>query len=140
MTRRWAHVDTRHALIETLAEQGIEVDELLSSAGLSEGDPLDALLQLAWNQPGRTRAERVRGVRERHAAELAVASAMARSILEGLLERYERHGISDLEDGNVFRLPPLAELGSPVELANGMGGGEELRHQLDLVQEWLYSA
>ncbi len=137
---RWSHAPSRHALTASLAAHGVDIAELVQSAGLLDSDPLDALLQLAWNQPARTRAERARQAREHHAAELAQQSETARAVLEGLLSRYEQFGVSDLERAEVFRLAPLANLGTPAELARVFGGGEGLRSQLDRVQEWLYSA
>lgn len=140
VTSRWAHADTRHSLIEALEDQEVDLAELVEAFGLNDSDPLDALLHIAWNSPTRTRAERVRRAREAHAAELDAASLQARAVLNGLLARYEAHGVGDLESGEVFRLAPLSELGSPVELAEAVGGRDALVRQLDLVQEWLYSA
>jgi len=140
VTSRWAHAETRHSLIRALEAHDVDLAELVDTFGLSDSDPLDALLHIAWNTPTRTRAERVRRARETHAAELAAASLQARAVLNGLLDRYEAHGVRDLESGEVFRLAPLSELGSPVELAEAIGGRDTLVRQLDLVQEWLYSA
>lgn len=109
-------------LAASLAAQGIDVAGLVESAGLTDSDPLDALLQVAWNRPARTRSERVRQVREQHTAELAAQTAEARAVLEGLLARYEEFGVTDLETTEVFRLAPLGELGSPVDLARVFGG------------------
>ena len=136
----WAHAETRHGLVRALEEQGIGLDELMRAFGLEDSDPLDALLHLAWNAPTRTRAERVRSVRQTHAAELEAASQRAREVLDGLLERYAAHGIDDLESRQVYRMPPLRDLGSPMELARALGGRDALQEHLDLVQEWLYSA
>ena len=136
----WAHAETRHGLVRALEEQGIELDELMRAFGLEDSDPLDALLHLAWNAPTRTRAERVRSVRRTRATELEAASQRAREVLDGLLERYAAHGIEDLESRQVYRMPPLRDLGSPMELARALGGRDALQEHLDLVQEWLYSA
>ena len=140
LRERWSQAPSRHSLAASLAAQGIDVAGLVESAGLTDSDPLDALLQVAWNRSARTRSERVRQVREQHAAELATQTAEARAVLEGLLARYEEFGVTDLETTEVFRLAPLRELGSPVDLARAFGGGEALRAQLDRVQEWLYAA
>lgn len=137
---RWSTAPSRHALAASLAAQGIDVADLVEDAGLTDSDPLDALLQLAWNRPARTRAERVRQVRKRHAAELSGRTAEARAVLEGLLARYEEFGVADLETTEVFRLTPLGDLGSPGQLARLFGGGEALRAQLDRVQKWLYAS
>jgi len=45
--------------------------------------------------------------------------------------------VSDLESPEVYSLDPLNRLGTPVELAQEIGGADRLRSQLDLVQEWL---
>lgn len=140
LRERWSRVPSRHALASSLEAQGIDVDSLVESAGLTDSDPLDALLQVAWNRPARTRSERVRQVRQQHAAELAAQTAEARAVLEGLLARYEEFGVTDLETTEVFRLEPLGDLGSPVDLARIFGGGDVLRAQLERVQSWLYAA
>lgn len=139
LRERWSHGSSRRALADVLSRQGIDLAELVEAAGLGDSDPLDALLQLAWNVPSRTRAERVRQVREQHAKELLGQSVEARAVLEGLLTRYEEFGVGDLETTEVFRLAPLRDLGSPGQLAH-LFDGEGLRAQLDRVQEWLYSA
>ncbi len=140
LRERWSQAPSRHALASSLEVQGIDVAGLVESAGLTDSDPLDALLQVAWNRPARTRSERVREVREQHAAELAAQTAGARAVLEGLLARYEEFGVADLETTEVFRLAPLGDLGSPIDLARVFGGGDGLRAQLERVQSWLYAA
>lgn len=140
LRERWSAVPSRHALASSLESQGIDVGSLVESAGLIDSDPLDALLQVAWNRPARTRSERVRQVRVQHAAELAAQTAEARAVLEGLLARYEEFGVNELETTEVFRLAPLGDLGSPVDLARVFGGGGALREQLERVQKWLYAA
>ena len=140
LRERWSRAPSRHALASSLEAQGIDVATLVESAGLADSDPLDALLQVAWNRPARTRSERVRQVREQHAAELVAQTAEARAVREGLLARYEEFGVNDLETTEVFRLAPLGDLGSPVDLARVFGGGDVLRAQLERVQSWLYAA
>jgi type I restriction enzyme R subunit len=135
----WANAESRHKLIAMLADDGIDLAELVEAAGQPDADPLDALFHLAWDLPVRTRSERVRRVRETRSAELAAMNAQARAILEGLLQRYETHGVEELESAEVFRLDPLNSLGTPVELAKAAGGPTALRAQLGLVQEWLYA-
>ena len=143
LRRQWAHADSRHQLQAMLASYAVDLDELTAAASqdrVGDGiDPLDALVHLAWDQPVRTRAERVRCVREAHANDLEAMSTRAREILEGLLQRYETHGVADLESPEVYRLDPLNRLGTTVELAQEFGGADRLRGQLDLVQEWLYA-
>jgi type I restriction enzyme R subunit len=139
LSRKWAHADSRRALIARVEEGGIDLPELVEVVGTPGIDPLDALFHLAWDTPVRTRAERAGNARQAHAADLAAMTAQARDILEGLLRRYEDFGLADIETPEVFRLAPLDRLGSPTELAAIAGGPDRLRNTLGLVQEWLFS-
>lgn len=140
MRQGWARADSRRRLREALEHEGVDLDELVAATGVLDIDPLDALHHLAWNLPLRTRAERARSARETHHAELRSLAEQARAVLEGLLQRYEEHGIADLETVDVFQLDPLNRLGSVSELARAAGGAANLRAQLDTVQRWVYSA
>lgn len=140
LRREWTHAASRQRLREALAAADVDLDDLVAATGIDDIDPLDALYHLAWNLPARTRTERAKRVREQHDAELRGLERQARAILEGLLQRYEEHGIDDLESLEVFRLQPLRGIGSASELARIVGGPQGLRDQLQLVQEWLYSA
>jgi type I restriction enzyme R subunit len=139
MRRDWASADSRHRLIAMLEGDGLDLTEIVEAVGVPGIDRLDALFHLAWDMPTHTRAQRARRVREAHAAELAAMTARARGILEGLLQRYETHGVGDIETPGVFLLDPLSQLGSPTELAAAAGGADKLRAHLDLVQQWLYA-
>lgn len=140
LRRRWAHVSTRRELRTLLEAEGVRIDEVVAAHERDDIDPLDALVALAWNQPMRTRNERAKKVRESHAEEIEALSALARTVLEGLLSRYEKYGIGDLETPGVYQLDPLYEIGSVTEIAEAMGGAPQMRAQLAQVQEWLYSA
>ena len=137
---RWSSADSRAQLQAALEADGVDLDELVEATGIPDIDPLDALAHLAWDLPLLTRSERAKRARHAHAADLEAASAIARDVLEALLDRYERFGVDDLASAAVFRLDPLHKLGSPTELAQAVGGADQLRAQLDLVQDWLYSA
>lgn len=140
LRRRWSRVETRHELQALLADEGVQISEVAASFDRNDIDPLDALVTLAWNQPMRTRNERARGVRETHASEIENLSTQARNVLEGLLRRYEEFGVDDLETPGVYQLDPLRKIGSVSEIAEAVGGADQLRTQLAQVQEWLYSA
>ena len=139
----WSRPQSRSEVLDALIRDGLDVadlvDDVARQTGVSDIDPLDALFHLAWNMPIRTRAERVRRVREAHSDEIEAMSDRARAVLNGLLQRYEAHGVADLENAEVYKLDPLNRLGTPVELAKQVGGADALRTQLELVQEWLYA-
>jgi type I restriction enzyme R subunit len=140
LTQRWAEAPGREDIARQLAERGIDLDELVEPDDLQRCDPLDVLVQLAWNVAPRTRSERTRRVREVHAAELEQLSETARAVLSALLDRYTEHGIEDITSAEVLRVEPLRSLGSGVEIAREFGGVTAYHHQVDELQRWLYSA
>jgi type I restriction enzyme, R subunit len=54
----WTVADKRKAIVETLAERGIDLEMLAADVGRPDDDPSDLLCHLAWNAPLRTRRER----------------------------------------------------------------------------------
>lgn len=137
---RWARSPSRTEIMEELAGRGVTLAELSSGRTPADTDPLDVLLQVAWNVPARTRAERARRVREAHADEIAGLSTIAQQVLAALLDRYAAHGIDDVTSGEVLHVPPLRSVGLPVEIAREFGGPRGWHEQLDQLQSWLYSA
>ena len=139
-TARWARSPSRAEVLGELAARGVTLAELSAGRTPTESDPLDVLLQVAWNLPARTRSERARRVREAHGAEIAALSATAQQVLTALLDRYALHGIDDITSTEVLHLPPLRSVGSPVQIAREFGGVDGWHDQLDRLQDWLYSS
>lgn len=132
----WSSGPDREEVRATLTDGGVDIEALTRDR--PDLDPLDVLLQLAWNVEPRTRAERASRVRERHHAELEAQSAAARAALLGLLDRYAEHGLDDMTSGEVLALPPLADLGTPLEIARAFGGVSAFHSSLDELTRWLY--
>ena len=135
----WSARETREEALTALADAGIEI-EALHGRDAAAVDPFDILLHLAWNQPSRTRSERVRRVREEHHAEIGRLSTAAQEVLDGLLRRYESYGIDDVTSPEVLRLPPLSELGRRSDIVARFGGGEGWRATVADLQRWIYSS
>lgn len=137
LAERWSRQPSREEVLGELSEAGIDIAELVPP-GEDEVDPLDVLLQLAWNVPARTRAERVRHARDNHHAELEARSATARAVLNALMDRYAAHGVDEITSPEVVRMPPISELGSPRDIVEALGGSVTLGSVVDEVQEWIY--
>jgi type I restriction enzyme R subunit len=140
LTQVWANGVSREDVIDLLSQRGVDVNELAEQAGMSQADPVDVLVALAWNVAAPTRTERARRAREAHHAELGQRSELAREVLGALLDRYAENGIEDVTSGEALRLPPIDHLGSPVEIAAAFGGPVAFHAQVDELQRWLYSA
>jgi len=136
----WADPIAREEVEQQLGLRGIRMAEMLAFTGMEQADPLDVLLRAAWDVPPSTRAERAALARSAHADRFERLSDAARTVLEILLERYAAGGIDEVDSPRALLVPPLPDLGTPVEIADAFGGVEEYRRTLREVQEWLYLA
>ncbi len=137
---RWLRKEQQEEIKARLVEEGVNLDELAKSLGLSELDPLDVLLHVAFDQPALTRRERADRVKREHAAFFARYSPKARQILEIILAKYVAGEAEDVSDTQLLRVPPLDSRGTFVELAQPFGGGAGVRNALKELQTLLYSA
>jgi type I restriction enzyme, R subunit len=137
---KWRSRVGRQDVHDALSKRGIDLAELSDRTGLDDADSLDILVHLAWNQPLATRIDRTRRVRKDHADFFEAHQPAARDVLAALLDKYAEHGISQLDDLGVLRVPPLSTLGSPAEIAGRFGSATELRAAVEELGELLYAA
>jgi type I restriction enzyme R subunit len=137
---RWATRDGWRGVLDALAARGIDPSELGERTELTAADVVDVLVHVAWNQPLATRTERARRVRKEHVEFFEQYRPEAREVLEELLQKYADHGIGELDDPYVLRVPPVSSLGSPAEIARRFGSGEALRTAVAGLQDLLCAA
>jgi type I restriction enzyme R subunit len=137
---KWRQRVGRHDVFDLLESHGIDVEELAERTGLTQADPLDMLVYLAWNEPLATRTDRVRRVRREHTGFFAAYQPAAREVLAQLLDKYAEHGVSQLDDLSVLEIPPLSALGSPTEIADRFGSADALKEAVGKLEELLYAA
>ena len=130
--QKWNASNKKTAIIEALAEYGIELGNLAKIVGKDYGD-FDLICHIAYDQPPLTRAERANNVKKRNY--FTQYGEQARAVLEALLDKYADEGISTIENNNVLKLKPFDQLGTPVEIINDVFGGkanyENAIHQLE---------
>jgi type I restriction enzyme R subunit len=136
----WRSRPGRQDVLDALAERGIDAGELAERTGLTEADPLDMLVHLAWNQPLATRTDRARRVRKERSDFFEQYSPAARDVLKALLDKYADHGIGQLDDLSVLGVQPLAALGTPTEIASRFGSSAKLRAAVTRLGELLYAS
>lgn len=119
--QKWHSAKKKAALIEELAEYGIELSKLAKEVGKDYGD-FDLICHIAFDQPPRTRSERANNVKKSNY--FTQYGDKARAVLEALLEKYADEGIASIENNNVLKLDPFKRLGTPVEIINGVFGGK----------------
>lgn len=138
LQRRWARRDLRQALEAELRQEGINVAELEERTGRPGADAFDLLIQAAWQVPPQSRADRARAARQ--GLPTRGTDDRARRVLDALLDVYAEHGVDDMSDPLVLSVPPLAPLGTEVEIVGWFGGLDGYRHAVASLQADLYPA
>ncbi|MEV0453904.1 EcoAI/FtnUII family type I restriction enzme subunit R [Catellatospora methionotrophica] len=135
---QWATVRGRKALRELLREElAIGVDDLARRLNKPDCDPIDLLINIAWNEPLKTRRQRADRFTTFERAFLEGYAPEARIILASLVAKYSANGPDDL-DTKVLDMSPFREMGSPLELARRFGGVAELRKAIDELGERIF--
>jgi type I restriction enzyme R subunit len=137
---RWLSREQREALRDQLAEEGVDQPALAAALQHPDVDPLDLLLHVAFGQDMPTRNERVKRLYREHADFFSHYKPQAREMLNVLLEKYIAGEAADISDTELFKVPPLVDQGTFMELAEPFGGGSNVRSTLKELQQLLYSA
>ena len=132
----WSDADRKAALLAELEGQGVLIDALADEVG-RDLDPFDLLLHVAWNMPPLTRRERAR--RARTSSVFTQYGLVARKVLDALLDKYADEGLATIEADNVLSLPPVNQLGLPVELVRAFGGRPQYLAAVRALEQALYS-
>lgn len=119
--QKWNGAKKKAAILEALAEYGIELTNLAKEVGKDYGD-FDLICHIAFDQPPLTRSERAFNVKKRNY--FTKYGDKARAVLEALLDKYADEGVTSIENNNVLKLDPFKQLGTPVEIINGVFGGK----------------
>ena len=114
----WTQAGQKKILIEELEQQGILFEALAEEVG-KELDPFDLICHVAYGQPPLTRKERAKKVRKRNY--FTKYGDQAKLVLEALLDKYADEGIVNIEDTAILKVPPLNEMGTPVEIVRMFG-------------------
>jgi type I restriction enzyme R subunit len=136
----WRIRKQRRAILEALAERGIDLQRLGEVAGVPDADPLDLLCHLAFNGPLRTRRERAQRLATAHEAFFDRYGAEAREILHELVDKYTEHGLEQFRLPDVLKVPPISSHGNASEIASIFGGPQQLREAVEELEELLYAA
>jgi len=135
----WMDAEHRAAVIQALAERGIDFSTLVEATNQPDADPFDLLVHVAWNAPLRTRRERAERVRKERKDFWDRYSPQARTVLNDLLDKYTDHGVTQLDDLQILEVPPLSNRGTPLEIAGFFGGSGQLRQAVSELQALVYS-
>jgi type I restriction enzyme R subunit len=135
----WRTQDGRDEVIEALRARGVAFEEISERLGMQDADPFDLLVHVAWTAPVTSRRDRARRMRADEAEFFESFRPEAREVLDALLAKYAEAGPSELTL-DALKVPPMAALGTPVEIAARFGGPDRLRKAVDELQDRLYAA
>jgi type I restriction enzyme R subunit len=133
--KKWDASDRKKAIIEELETEGLLLEALSSEFG-ENLDPFDLILHVAFDQPVLTRKQRAEGARKSDLFEKY--GPKARSVLEALLLKYQDDGELDITNSRVLTIPPLSQMGTPVELVGYFGNKSEFEKALHELQSTIY--
>ncbi|CAO4147779.1 Type I restriction enzyme EcoEI endonuclease subunit [Methylorubrum thiocyanatum] len=134
--KRWKSAERKQAVVEELAAEGLVLDVIAEELGQNDLDPFDLICHVAFDRKPLTRRERAEGVKKRDA--FAKYGPRARTVLDGLLDKYRDEGVLTLDDGDVLRVPPFTAMGSVVQLIRAFGGKEGFEQAVHEMQDALY--
>jgi type I restriction enzyme R subunit len=140
LREQWADPQHRAEIIESLADRGIDFDDLASAADQPDVDPFDLLCHLAFNAPLRTRRERAQRLKTERKEFFERFGPDARQVLEELLDKYTEHGTAQFVLPDILELPPLNRHGNIIQIANYFGGEDKLIEAVHELQTLLYAA
>jgi type I restriction enzyme R subunit len=135
---KWSNAQQRQAIIESLEDRGISIEQLLQASKTPEADPFDVLCNIAFNAPIRTRLERAERLKKDEKEFFNKFRPEARNILSEVLNKYIEFGTNQLNDVNVLKVAPISRYGNIWEITQLFGGPEELKSTLDEMQTLLY--
>ena len=121
--------------IKELEAEGLPLDPIAEELG-KDLDPFDLICHVAIDAKPLTRRERAENVKKRDV--FAKYGDQARAVLDALLAKYADEGVLNLDDANVLRISPFAELGTPMQLIKAFGGKDGFSEAVHELQSALY--
>ena len=137
---KWSIAEERATIIETLADKGISLEDLINASKDPDVDPFDLLCNLAFNSPRRSRRERAEYIQKEKKDFFEKYGTDARQILNEILDKYIEHGTAQFKIPDILKIEPISRHGNVVEIANKFGGAEKLREAVYEMQTLLYAA
>jgi type I restriction enzyme R subunit len=134
--QHWNTAERKKLVIEELKRQGVLWSELETEVN-REIDPFDMILDIAFDQNPHTRRERAENVRKRKF--ITTFNGKPRTVLDTLLDKYSDGGIENVESMEVLSVPPLTQIGSPLEIIRSFGGKENYLRAIRELVSTIYS-
>jgi type I restriction enzyme, R subunit len=136
---QWSNAEERNAIITSLEERGISLEELIKASNQPDADPFDLLCHVAYNMPLRTRRERAERLRKEQKEFFERYSKDARAVLNDILDKYVEYGDAEFKLPEILKVPPISERGTVSDITAMFKGPDKLRAAVGELQTLLYA-
>jgi len=136
--KAWNEESRKQAIIDTLKEHGVFLDELRQESGQYDMSDFDLICHIAYDAKPLTRSERASNVKKK--GYLYEYEGVAREVLETLLDKYASSNLVDLDDTRVLSLEEFRKFGSPMAIVKAFGGKAQYVQAAQTLEDALYSA
>ncbi len=134
--RKWSEEEKKEKIREMFKEQGIDLESLKVSQGMSDVDDYDFICHVAFDKKPLTRQERANNVKKRDF--FSKYSGVAKEVLEALLDKYMNTGIYEIEKTEVLKLTPFDKYGKPSNIAKLFGGKDGYLKAVKELEDEIY--
>ncbi len=129
-TSKWQETKKKSDIAEMFKDCGIDLTALKHDQNMDDVDDFDFICHIAYGKKTLTRHERAEQVKKRDI--FSKYGEQARYVLEALLDKYTKEGVSELESLTVLENDPFRKLGSKANIVKLFGGKQGY---LDAVRE-----
>ena len=136
-TTKWQETKKKSDIAEMLKESGIDLAALKHAENMDDVDDFDFICHIAYGKKTLTRHERAEQVKKRDI--FSKYGEQARGVLEALLDKYIKEGISELESLTVLENDPFRKLGSKANIVKFFGGKQGYLDAVKELEQYIYN-
>lgn len=136
-TSKWQETKKKSDIAEMLKESGIDLAALKHTENMDDVDDFDFICHIAYGKKTLTRHERAEQVKKRDI--FSKYGEQARGVLEALLDKYIKEGISELESLTVLENDPFRKLGSKANIVKFFGGKQGYLDAVKELEQHIYN-
>lgn len=136
-TTKWQETKKKSDIAEMLKESGIDLAALKRTENMDDVDDFDFICHIAYGKKTLTRHERAEQVKKRDI--FSKYGEQARGVLEALLDKYIKEGISELESLTVLENDPFRKLGSKANIVKFFGGKQGYLDAVKELEQHIYN-
>ena len=136
-TSKWQETKKKSDIAEMLKDCGIDLAALKHDQDMDDVDDFDFICHIAYGKKTLTRHERAEQVKKRDI--FSKYGQQARLVLEALLDKYTKEGVSELESLTVLENDPFRKLGSKANIVKFFGGKQGYLDAVKELEQCIYN-